>query len=420
MLNKRMILNAYNEKHPEKKIRTNNELITKFVEMWEAGITNEMMLELIEKGIISDRETMLNPGFIKAAYESEHKVKEDPTPAAFDHNFTTVNLDPPGGGLMSGFESGIAQMVTQIVGNNLKPMLDEKFDDYVVNNPAKTRQTIELVNPVTGYSSTEVHHEKFKTVLAYVANRLNVLLVGPAGTGKTHLCKQVADYLGLDFYAVNSITQEYKLTGFIDANGRYHDTEFFRAFTGMFVDEDGKIKPIGNNGGLLAWDELDGSDPNALVTANGALSNGYMDFPCGRFEMAENFRAIACANTWGTGASAEYVGRYQLDAATRNRFGSIEIDYDENIEMSIANDKELVEFMHNFRNCCKKYGILHIASYRDIERLSVLKQVIGYKDAMKTGLLMNLEQDDLNMMYHDFENKVDDWSVTFCEIARGC
>ena len=404
MLNRREILNAYNAKHPEKKIRTNDDLVSKFLDMWEQGITNEMILELIDNGSINSREDLLNPEFIKRAYGAK-PANEPVTPSVIDHNFTTVNLDPPKGGLLGGFEDGIAQMVTQIVGNNLKPMLDEKFDDYVVNNPAKTRKTIEYYNPNTGYASTEVFHEKFDEVIAYVQNNLNVLLVGSAGTGKNHLCEQVAKFLGLDFYFANSVTQEYKLTGFIDANGTYHPSQLYFAW---------------KNGGVFMFDEFDGSDPNAIITFNGGLANGYMDFPVGRVDKHPDFRVIACANTWGTGASCEYVGRNQLDAATLNRFGTIYIDYDINIERCMTEDEELISFLHHFREYCVKYGIRHIASYRDLKRLAVLEPVIGIIKAMKSGLLMNLEQDDLNMMANDFAEYHDKWSEAFCEIARGC
>ena len=70
----------------------------------------------------------------------------------------------------------------------------------------------------------EVLHEKFDEVLKFVANKEPVFLTGRAGTGKNVLCKQVAKALGLDFYFNNAVTQEYKITGFTDANGVYHET----------------------------------------------------------------------------------------------------------------------------------------------------------------------------------------------------
>ena len=76
--------------------------------------------------------------------------------------------------------------------------------------------------------------------------------------------KQVAKALGLDFYFTNAVTQEYKITGFTDANGRYQETQFYKAF---------------KNGGLFMLDEMDASIPEVLVILNAAIANGYFDFP---------------------------------------------------------------------------------------------------------------------------------------------
>ena len=74
--------------------------------------------------------------------------------------------------------------------------------------------------------------------------------IGPAGTGKNFIAKQVADALGLDFYFSNAVTQEYKITGYGDANGEFVKTQFFDAFT---------------KGGLFLLDEMDASCPEALI-----------------------------------------------------------------------------------------------------------------------------------------------------------
>ena len=65
--------------------------------------------------------------------------------------------------------------------------------------------------------------------------------------------KKIAEELDLEFYFTNSIQQEYKITGFIDAGGKYHETEFYKAF---------------KNGGLFFLDELDASIPEYLILYN--------------------------------------------------------------------------------------------------------------------------------------------------------
>ena len=129
------------------------------------------------------------------------------------------------------------------------------------------------------------------------------MLTGAAGTGKNVICKQVAQALGLKFYFSNAVTQEYKLTGFTDANGRYQPTQFYKAFT---------------EGGVFMLDEIDASIPEVLVILNSAIANGYFDFPApiGYVDAHPDFRVVAAGNTTGNGADFEYVGRNQLDASS--------------------------------------------------------------------------------------------------------
>lgn len=231
-----------------------------------------------------------------------------------------------------------------------------------------------------------VAHEKFETVLKFVAMDEPVMLTGPAGTGKNFLAKQVADALGLDFYFSNAVTQEYKITGYGDANGEYVKTQFFDAFT---------------KGGLFLLDEMDASCPEALIVLNCAIANGYFDFPVlGRMKAHKDFRVIANANTYGTGASMEYVGRNQLDGATLNRFAVVEIGYDRRIEDGVCPDKAIADFCREFRTICDRNGVHHIVSYREMSRLNKMINVAGLEkdEALKCCLTKGLEADTLRMI----------------------
>lgn len=203
-------------------------------------------------------------------------------------------------------------------------------------------------------------HEQFNTVLSLVSQDLPVFLTGKAGSGKNHLCKQIADALGLEFYFTNAVTHEYRLTGFIDANGHYHETQFYKAF---------------KNGGLFFLDEMDASVPETLVVLNAAIANRYFDFPTGKIVAHPDFRIIAAGNTTGTGSNEVYTGRYQLDGASLDRFSVINIDYSKSIEMSMTfQDSELVEFAHAFRKASDDAFITCICSYRALNAISVLNK----------------------------------------------
>lgn len=198
------------------------------------------------------------------------------------------------------------------------------------------------------------------------------------------ICKQVAESLGLEFYFTNAVTQEYKLTGFIDANGRYHETQFYKAFV---------------NGGVFMLDEIDASSPEVLVILNAAIANKYFDFPTGRVCAHENFRVVAAGNTFGTGADVEYTGRFQLDASSLDRFAIVEVSYDEEIERAISGgDDILIEFVSLLRDAIKKSGLKFIVSYRAIERLRKLKGVLDTKEAIQISIIQGMSNDDVKMI----------------------
>ena len=245
-------------------------------------------------------------------------------------------------------------------------------------------QTHEVKTPTGVHKINGILHEKFDTVLNLVYAGVPVFLTGAAGTGKNVICKQIAESLGLEFYFTNAVTQEYKLTGFIDANGEYHRTQFYKAF---------------KNGGVFFLDEMDGSIPEVLIMLNAAIANGYFDFPNGKVEAHPDFRVIAAGNTYGTGADIEYTGRYQLDAASLDRFALVTIDYSPKIENAMAGgDEELCKFIRAFRKATANAGIRHLATYRSIDRIHKLSEAMDLSEVLRIALLKNLQKDDINVL----------------------
>ena len=233
--------------------------------------------------------------------------------------------------------------------------------------------------PVTG-----TFHEAFPTVVKLVNMDLPVYLSGEAGTGKNVICKQVAEALNIPFYFTNAVTQEHKLTGFIDAGGHYHETQFYKAF---------------KDGGLFFLDELDASIPEVLIILNAAIANRYFDFPTGQVTAHKDFRLIAAGNTFGTGADNVYSGRYNLDGASMDRFNVIPIKYSDKIERAITdNDKDLLDFCHAFRGLTKTSNINCIFSYRALDAITKLKEVLPIKVALKISLIKGMDKDDLILL----------------------
>lgn len=166
-------------------------------------------------------------------------------------------------------------------------------------------------------------HEVLPDLLTALNARCHVLLVGPAGTGKSMMAKQAAEALGLEFQALSlgPTTPMSKIFGYYDAHGHYHATPFRRAF---------------EHGGLMLLDELDSGHPGLLAELNQALAIGTCAFADGMVTAHQNFRLVATANTYGTGGDRQYVGRQALDAATLDRFLVMEVPVDEALEEKIT------------------------------------------------------------------------------------
>lgn len=319
---------------------------------------------------------------MRRVYEKKMAEKMESQPAPL----------PQGGGLGSQLEEimlkVLAEQSVDKVVEYAKPVLDQHIKETFGVLP----QVVKVETPKGQYEVKGVTHEKFEEVLNLVNVDIPVFLTGAAGTGKNVLCKQVAEALDLEFYFSNAVTQEYKITGFIDANGHFHETQFYKAFT---------------EGGLFMLDEMDASVPEVLVMLNAAIANRYFDFPTGRVEASDNFRLIAAGNTFGTGADMEYTGRYQLDAASLDRFALVEIDYSKKIEEAICNgDDDLVDYVHGFRKAVAKAGIKHLATYRSMERISKLKEIMELTEVLKVCLLKSLPQDDLRIVVDSMKSEV--------------
>lgn len=187
----------------------------------------------------------------------------------------------------------------------------------------------------------EPRHFLFPDILQTVNINLPVALIGPAGSGKSTVCSQVAEALKLRFFLQNGVTGTHELTGYMDAHGRYQGSSFRDAF---------------ENGGFVLVDEVDTSDAAALKWLNTALANGYAAFPDVKEPVRRHasFRIVIAANTWGTGADRLYVGANQLDASTLDRFVFFDFQYDEKLEKLLAGNVAWTERVQKLRKAAEK------------------------------------------------------------------
>ena len=231
----------------------------------------------------------------------------------------------------------------------------------------------------------EVTHSQFGLITTLISADENVALVGEAGTGKTHMCEMVARALNLDFYWTGKIDTEHQLIGYRDAHGSYFETAFFKAFT---------------KGGLFLWDEFDASSPRAATRFNSAIGNRFCDFPTGLYKAHPNFRVIAASNTYWSGATREYVGRNQMDAATKDRFVFVDVGYDRKVEKAIAarypNGAEIAKRVQSVRKAIAKLKLRHIVSMRATNSIAnTMAAGLTQKQAEKVALWKDLSKQQI-------------------------
>lgn len=211
----------------------------------------------------------------------------------------------------------------------LKQKLEQKIDTDVDGELKELREMVKKTQKLEVKVGDKVNviqglkHKQLEQLITYAMLRLNPLLVGMAGTGKTHAGEQVAEALNLPFYSmsVGAQTSKSDLVGYTSASGDYVKVHFREAY---------------ENGGVFLMDEIDAGNANVLIQVNSALSNGYMAFPDAMVKKHEDFVFIASANTYGNGANRQYVGRNQLDAATLDRFAVIDWYIDDELESNLT------------------------------------------------------------------------------------
>lgn len=225
--------------------------------------------------------------------------------------------------------------------------------------------TIGTLETTLAVITDKVLPHQYRKVLDLASARRNILLVGPAGCGKTYLGGLIAESLDLDFGSLSCTSgmSETHLLGrstpnFHTGKNEFQSTEFLRLY---------------EEGGVFLLDEVDAADPNLLLALNSALANGYCNVPNRieqpRAEKHEDFICIATANTFGRGATRSYAGRNALDEATLDRFriGTVECYYDKAVEFVLCPNDDLRHRLQTIRTKVLSAGIRRVVSTRFLQ-----------------------------------------------------
>lgn len=256
--------------------------------------------------------------------------------------------------------------------------LEDRLADVVARTATNAAPTVHHVRvadrPAVALSRRP--HARMAHVLARMAmrrpdgGRFNVFLTGDAGTGKSSIAEACAEALGVSFTSLNCSggLTEGALVGRVAPN----------LSTGEQVYTAGPLVRAFRDGGVFLLDEMDAADENVLLALNTLADARAWHTPAGeRVERHPDFYLLAAGNTFGTGASRLYSGRNQLDAAFLNRWLTVSVDYDVELERSLVACRELADRIHAARETMRQRGMRRWLTTRDLLKADALVGQLG-------------------------------------------
>lgn len=291
------------------------------------------------------------------------------------------------GGLFTELERRIMDTVQTTIGREVsrfKTEVDTKLE--LVEDQVKTGHKLTVIANDKAVEVKGAKHSQLTDLIKLAGQRIPTLMVGMAGTGKTHAGEQTAEALGLKFYAISVGAQTSKsdIMGYMHANGGYVRSLFRDAY---------------EKGGVFLMDEIDAGNSNVLIQINSALANHQAAFPDGMVAKHDDFVFIATANTFGHGASRMYVGRNQLDAATLDRFAIIDWQLDTKLEDALVYDDDAarawVKVVRELRREIESSGVRALITPRATLRgQALLSQGMSFGKVLDIAVLAGLPSDN--------------------------
>jgi hypothetical protein len=94
---------------------------------------------------------------------------------------------------------------------------------------------------------------------------------------------------------------------------------------------------------------MDNISQQLAVSLNQSLSQSVLTFPDRTVPKHENFRFLGTGNTNGMGGNSSFSGRTKMDFSFKDRFIPIEWEFDENLELKLASNKNFTKLIQAIR-----------------------------------------------------------------------
>jgi cobaltochelatase CobS len=322
---------------------------------------------------------------------------------AFETNETIQTAANSGNGHANGDAAALLEMLRKVIGssvdaNQVREIVDTTIRDKAESIAEDLKKLIspairvELVAPNGEIKPLDgTVHPNFPKLLRIGQARdaqgyhVNIFLSGEASSGKTTACKQLAKALDRKWYFNGAISMPHEMLGFIDAGGNYHRTPFRDAY---------------EHGGVYTFDEVDRSDPVALLAVNPHLANGVATFPDGQIQRHRDCLIICTANTWGNGANADYCGATKLDAAFMSRFPArLSWSIDLAFEISISGNENWARRVQAARARAQATGLKVMIDVRmTLGGAALIAAGLSEQEAAEATYLANVTPDQRRMI----------------------
>ena len=236
---------------------------------------------------------------------------------------------------LGGIDKAQAEKIVKEVVSKSKISVDNLDDTLRAYLMSQVKVQVMLKTPTfsaPGGSIQQQDYERplFQKILTDLVSMNNVYLYGGAGTGKTYIAKQIANFMDWDYIELNcnQFTSQLDILGGQTIEG-YQPGALEMAWGNL----NDKGQPSGKNGAVLCLDELPKIDPNTAGILNAALANvknyvgrGSNAFPPevknGRNQKIPkgNLLIIATGNVKLNETSTEYEANFKQDLSLQDRF----------------------------------------------------------------------------------------------------
>jgi len=236
----------------------------------------------------------------------------------------------------------------------VKP-INTELAETVVENPTEHKEVIDFVHKEgiklkpANLIMTEL---KWKYLLRSAVRAKNIMMTGPAGSGKTMAAKALVEALNRPFYYFNlGATQDPRAS--LIGNTHFNKAE------GTYFNESAFVKAIKTPYSVILLDELSRSHPEAWNILMTVLDQGQrylrldeaVDSPI--VKVAEGVTFIATANIGN-----EFTSTRVLDRALVDRFVTIEVDV-----LNAEQEFELLTMLYPEANADDLKAIAEIAAH---------------------------------------------------------